>query len=81
MDNNSDKKPWNTEDFSKNYYMPEQFESSVYEALKVSDEYVWIYTEQPRWWTEKGQSVKLPAAYETAIRNAQSDFQKSNHQK
>jgi len=74
MDNNSGKKPWNTEDFSKNYYMPEQFESSVYEALKVSDEYVWIFTEQPRWWTEKGQSLKLPAPYETAIRKAQSDF-------
>jgi hypothetical protein len=34
--------------------------------LEVSDEYVWIYTEQPRWWT----SERLPAAYIDALRSA-----------
>ena len=48
---------------------PEAFQSSVREALQQADEYVWIYTETPRWWSEKGP-VKLPAAYDQALRQA-----------
>ena len=35
-------------------------------ALDVSDEYVWIYTEQPRWWTNE----RLPNEYVRALANA-----------
>ncbi len=66
------KKGWDEKDVSKNFYTPEKFEATVREALKTSDEYVWIYSEQPRWWTDEGQSVKLPAAYEKALRAARS---------
>ncbi len=31
------------------------FEHNVYYALKTSDEYVWLYSEQPNWWT--GENV------------------------
>lgn len=58
---------WHADDLSLNYFMPAQFEASVREALEISDTYVWIYTEQPRWWTEE----KLPKAYVDALRNAQ----------
>ena len=28
-----------------------------------ADEYVWIYTEKPRWWSKSGKPVDLPLAY------------------
>ena len=71
MDDNSQKQLWNTEDFSKNHFTPEQFEASVREAFRVSDEYVWVYTEKPRWWTENGPSTNLPPQYESAVRKAE----------
>jgi hypothetical protein len=61
---------WIVEQPSKNYFTPETFENSVRAALERSDEFVWIYTETPRWWTPEGKSIKLPQAYEQALRNA-----------
>jgi hypothetical protein len=61
---------WDPDDVSKNYFTPEAFETSVRAALQNTDEYVWIYTETPRWWSAEGTTVKLPAAYDAAIRRA-----------
>ena len=69
MDDNSGKLGWDDTDFSKNYFTPEVFEASVRKALETSDEYVWIYTERAKWWSDKGP-VKLPAAYDAALRRA-----------
>ena len=84
MDEDWRKHGWDTNDFSKNFYSPDAFEKSVRTALETSDEYVWIYTEKPKWWTEvqfpqDGNSnprvkfealVDLPQAYEQALRKA-----------
>jgi hypothetical protein len=70
MDHNWRKHGWNTDDFSKNYYPPEAFEASLRTALQSADEYVWIYTETPRWWTAEGKPTKLPKAYDDAVRRA-----------
>ena len=70
MDCDWRKTGWETNDFSKNFYTPEAFEKSVRTALRTADEYVWIYTEQPRWWSAEGKTVKLPEAYEAAVRRA-----------
>ncbi len=59
---------WSTIDFTTNYFTPAEFESAVRSALRVSDEYVWIYTEQPRWWTDE----RLPQAYVEALAAARS---------
>ncbi len=61
---------WNTGDPSKNPLTPEGFETALRAAIEQSDEYVWIYTETPRWWSEKGGPVALPAAYSNAARRA-----------
>jgi hypothetical protein len=63
---------WNTKDHSKNYFTPQQFERSVRKAIETADEYVWIYTEMPRWWSAEnnGGPVELPAEYEKALRKA-----------
>jgi hypothetical protein len=70
MDFNSHKKPWSTNDFSKNYFSPAEFLSSANFALESCDEYVWIYTQTPKWWTEKGTAAYLPLAYDDALRAA-----------
>jgi hypothetical protein len=57
---------WNLDDFSKNHFTPDQFETAVRSALDLSDEYVWVYTEQPRWWT----SERLPSEYVSALNGA-----------
>ena len=46
-----------------NYFSPDRFEVSLRTAIEQTDEYVWIYTEKPRWWSEGGGTVDLPAAY------------------
>jgi hypothetical protein len=61
------KKGWNDTDPSKNYFTPESFEKAVRLALSASDQYVWIYTEQPRWWSAGGTTQQLPQAYMTAL--------------
>ncbi|QDT57057.1 hypothetical protein Pan44_51220 [Caulifigura coniformis] len=57
---------WDLENFSTNHFTPDAFESAVRSALDVSDEYVWIYSERPRWWTNE----MLPQAYVEALRKA-----------
>jgi hypothetical protein len=69
MDNDWNKHGWNATDFSKNYFKPEGFCESVRAALRKTDEYVWIYTEKPRWWTNE----QLPAAYVRALEAARRD--------
>lgn len=70
MDEDWRKKGWDTNDPQKNFYSPQAFETSVRAALENADEYVWIYTEKPKWWSEQGGPVDLPKAYEQALRRA-----------
>jgi hypothetical protein len=72
LDHDWRKQGWNVDDVSKNYFTPESFEASVRAALQTADEYVWIYTETPRWWSDAGGPVKLPPAYREALRKARS---------
>ncbi len=60
---------WDVDDFASNHHQPEQFGRCLRRALDVADDYVWIYTETPRWWSEDGP-VALPEAYVDAIRDA-----------
>ncbi|MFH1615227.1 MAG: sugar-binding domain-containing protein [Planctomycetota bacterium] len=57
---------WDLENFQNNYFTPEEFEHALHYALKVSDEYVWIYTGAvSHFWQNE-----FPKAYWDAIRNA-----------
>jgi hypothetical protein len=42
----------------------------VRQAPETADEYVWIDTETPRWWSKEGTAVELPEACDTALRRA-----------
>ncbi|HSB79891.1 MAG TPA: hypothetical protein VLM91_14015 [Candidatus Methylomirabilis sp.] len=70
MDFDSTAIGWDGEDGSRNFYTPEEFGRSVRKALEVADEYVWIYSQIPRWWSSEGKTIKLPEGYADALRQA-----------
>ncbi|MGO9914991.1 MAG: hypothetical protein ACLQIB_09800 [Isosphaeraceae bacterium] len=61
-------KGWHTDQLERNYFSPERLEASLRAAVEQSNEYVWIYTEKPRWWSEQGVAVDLPGAYVETVR-------------
>lgn len=69
MDYNWRKIPWDVNDVLRNYFSPTEFEDSVRAALSTSDQYIWIYTEQPRWWTNQ----RLPKDYIEALVKARTE--------
>ncbi len=72
LDNDWRANGWNESDPSKNYFSPDGFGATLRAALERTDEYVWIYSETPRWWSPMGGRVKLPDAYDRAIRASRS---------
>jgi len=68
LDYDSQKQGWNTTEVDKNYFSPARFEASLRAAVEQSDEYVWIYSEKPRWWSEKGGAIDLPRGYDETVR-------------
>jgi hypothetical protein len=61
---------WRTDHPEANYFTPPVFEQSLRAALSAADEYVWVYTETPRWWTTTGGAKDLPAEYINAVRRS-----------
>jgi hypothetical protein len=59
---------WQGDRLERNYFSPERLEASLRAALEQSDDYVWIYTEKPRWWSERGGAVDLPDEYVESVR-------------
>ena len=50
---------------------PKVFEGAVASALDLTDGYVWIYSEEPRWWTSaRPDGENLPAEFVRAIEQA-----------
>jgi hypothetical protein len=70
MDFDSKARGWDGVDASKNFYTPDELETSARKALEIADEYVWIYTEIPRWWSPEGHPVNLPEPYADALHRA-----------
>ena len=65
VDYDSEKTGWHTDlgSFDKNGWTPAAFGTALAAALKQSDRYVWIYSQEPNWWTGE----KLPAEYRQAV--------------
>lgn len=57
--------PWNETDFSRNFHTPAEFGQRLQLAAKYSDEYVWLYSAKPKWWTGEN----LPEEYRIALQN------------
>ncbi len=60
---------WHVDDPSANYFTPDGFEQALRGALAAADEYVWVYTQVPRWWSKTGR-VAVPDAYVRAVERA-----------
>lgn len=60
------RKGWDTADLDKNYFSPEEFERSLRMALEISDGYVWIYSQTPRFFPPEN----LPEPYLRAMERA-----------
>ncbi len=65
---------WKPDKPEANYFSPERFHDALRAALARSDEYVWIYTEKPRWWSNEGKPLELPDAYVQSIRKAREEY-------
>jgi len=74
MDYDWRKEGWKTDDPGANYFSPPRLKSALRAALERSDEFVWVYSETPRWWTASGAASQLPEAYAKAVRDAREDF-------
>lgn len=60
-------KPWSSSSPEKNHFSPARFDASLTQALKTSDRYVWIYSEEtPHFFP----AAQLPGEYLAAIRHA-----------
>ena len=59
---------WDPTDPSRNRRTPGSFGKAVQAALDYTDHYVWIYSEQPRWWSAAGHPLRLPADYDSVLR-------------
>jgi len=71
LDRDWRKRGWDPTDLSKNYFSPEEFTTSTTAALSECDEFVWIYTESPRWWLpEPTPKTAVPPAYVQALNKA-----------
>lgn len=57
--------PWDETDFSQNFHTPCEFGQRIQLAGKHSDEYVWIYSGKPDWWTGEN----LPDEYLKNLQN------------
>ncbi len=68
LDYDWQKTGWKPAEHESNYFSPDRLETSLRAGLEQSDEYVWIYSEKPRWWSEKGGAALLPPAYVDIVR-------------
>jgi hypothetical protein len=58
---------WSSASTARNHFTPQAFEASLAAALGQADEYVWVYSETPRWWSAEGGPRNLPPAYIDAV--------------
>jgi len=58
---------WDPHAPEQNHFTPERWAASVARARQVTDEYVWIYGEQVRWWGPEADLRRVPEAYRAAL--------------
>ena len=68
LDHNSPKLGWHPDHPESNYFTPAALAVSAQAAFDHADRYVWIYSQEPRWWTPEGGRKNLPAAYDSVLR-------------
>jgi hypothetical protein len=72
LDHDSHHIPWDLKSLKKNYRDPALTRTVLRRMIQDADEYVWVYTEQPRWWSAQGGRVRMPREYVKAVQDARS---------
>jgi hypothetical protein len=70
MDHDWRNRGWNVFNADMNYRTPAALRAVVRRALELADDFVWVYSETPRWWSESGTPQQLPQAFDHALREA-----------
>lgn len=70
MDNDLAHRGWDVAHPKKNYRPPAALRTVVRHALELADDYVWVFSQQPRWWTNEGGRKDVPKDYDRALRGA-----------
>lgn len=71
MDNDWRAHGWDTAKPGRNYFPPDTFATALLGAVEATDEYVWIYSEKPRWWDTDTLYRGIPRSYLNAVKRAQ----------
>jgi hypothetical protein len=76
----SQRKSWNADDPLKNFYTPDELAYATHNALKYSDQYVWMWAESLNFWQgwgwvyhkpdDRREQRPIPAAYVQALARA-----------
>jgi len=74
LDADWQKRGWDGQTTTANYYQPDELQNLVQKALEMSDKYVWIYSQKPNWW--KKQNV--PHSYVEALSTAKKSIKTNN---
>lgn len=70
LDHDSTHHPWDQKVFTNNHRDPETTRAVLRRMIEDSDEYTWLYSQQPRWWSPEGGRQNLPQAYVKAVLDA-----------
>ena len=57
---------WHPDNVTLNYNTPLQFRQNLDDAFELTDEYVWIYSGQAKWWSH----TELPDEYRQAVEDS-----------
>ncbi|MEN6355529.1 MAG: beta galactosidase jelly roll domain-containing protein [Armatimonadota bacterium] len=63
---------WYADDYTRNAYSPDAFRTSLANAMKYSDKYVWVYSERLRWWGTNNIPANAQKAYINVLSLAKS---------
>ncbi len=58
---------FSSENTGRNYYTPEEFEYALHQALRHTDEYVWVYNDRCDWWDKGAHGTFIPRGYRDAL--------------
>jgi hypothetical protein len=70
MDNQYSGNQWYPDEPHRNYFKPDTLQQALDAAFDEADEYVWLYSQKPRWWSAEGVTKQLPTSYVEAVRRS-----------
>lgn len=61
---------FSSKNLAGNFYTPAEFQYALHQALRYSDEYVWVYNGRCDWWDKGAHETFIPKGYRDALVSA-----------